>query len=73
LKFDRETAFGKNEKIEQRNPDEIWDRKLKPKRIIALNPAFDRTDSRLIEGIISEQGITPSTELAERLFQTKKK
>jgi ribose 1,5-bisphosphate isomerase len=55
LKFDPETMYGDYEKIEERNPDEIW--KRPPKNLLIKNPAFDVTRRDFIHGIICEEGI----------------
>jgi ribose 1,5-bisphosphate isomerase len=66
-KFEPESFFGKAEPIEERSPDEIWDKKMRGK-IKVKNPAFDRTDAELIEGIICELGIFPPAALANELY-----
>jgi len=55
LKFDPATLHGKEEKLEMRNPSEIW--KTPPKKIKVLNYAFEKINPSLITGIISELGI----------------
>jgi len=55
LKFDPATMYGDYEKIEERNPNEIW--KHAPKNLTVRNPAFDVTRRDFIHGIICEQGI----------------
>ena len=54
-KFDPKTIFGFNEEIEKRNRNEIW--KDAPDQIKIENYAFEKIDSDLITGIISELGI----------------
>jgi len=66
-KFEPESFFGKAEPIEERNPDEVWEAKGRGK-IKVQNPAFDRTDSSMIEGIICELGVFPPTTLASELY-----
>ena len=56
-KFDAETAFGKKEPIEQRDPKEVIDPKKLP-GVEIINPAFDITPSHLIESLITERGVT---------------
>jgi ribose 1,5-bisphosphate isomerase len=63
LKFDPETLNGEYEKIEQRNPAEVWSEA--PSRLSVRNPAFDVTPSRYIHGIICEEGILPPQSVAE--------
>ena len=67
-KFEPSSFFGKDEPIEQRSPDEVLEKKLRG-RIKVINPAFDRTDSQYIEGIISEIGIFPPEALAAELYK----
>ena len=55
LKFDPVTMYGDYEKIEERNPNEIW--KKPSKNLIVRNPAFDVTRRDFIHGIICEEGI----------------
>jgi ribose 1,5-bisphosphate isomerase len=55
LKFDPETLNGECEKIEQRNPTEVWNEA--PPKLIVRNPAFDVTPNRYIHGLICEEGI----------------
>jgi len=55
LKFDPATMYGDYEKIEEREPGEIW--RDAPKDLIIRNPAFDVTRRDFIHGIICEEGI----------------
>lgn len=57
LKFDPETIHGKFEPIERRSTNEVWEKP--PKGVKILNPAFERVDPKLIDGIISELGVYP--------------
>ncbi len=72
-KFEPATFFGKQEPIEQRSPDEIWSEKEKKKfgakKVKINNPAFDRTDSKTLEGIICEIGVFSPQTLAARLYE----
>lgn len=52
--FDPITFFGVQEPIEERNPKEIWNKKLK--RVKILNPAFDVTPGDCVKEIICEKG-----------------
>jgi ribose 1,5-bisphosphate isomerase len=54
-KFDTETIFGYEEKIEKRKGNEIW--KNPPKGVTINNFAFEKVNPNLITGIISELGI----------------
>src|SRR5208283_5133069 len=55
LKFDPETLYGAYERIEQRNPSEVWSEA--PQNLSVRNPAFDVTPSRYIHGFICEEGV----------------
>jgi len=55
LKFDPETLCGEYERIEHRNPKEVWEEP--PKKLSIRNPAFDVTPSRYIHGLICEEGV----------------
>jgi ribose 1,5-bisphosphate isomerase len=70
-KFEPETFFGKEEVIEQREEVEVINKKDKnfSPKVNVLNPAFDRTDSSLIEGIICEAGIFTPQQLTSILFE----
>ncbi|MGD6852638.1 MAG: translation initiation factor eIF-2B [Candidatus Bathyarchaeia archaeon] len=63
LKFDPETLGGGCEKIEQRNPAEVWAEA--PPQLKVKNPAFDVTPNRYIHGIICEEGIIPPQTVLE--------
>ncbi|HVP16374.1 MAG TPA: S-methyl-5-thioribose-1-phosphate isomerase [candidate division Zixibacteria bacterium] len=63
LKFDPATMYGDYEKIEERNPDEIW--KDAPKNLTVRNPAFDVTRRDFIHGIICEEGIISPHSITE--------
>ena len=54
-KFDPKSIFGIKEKIEERNPKEIWQNA--PKGIEIKNYAFEAIDPILVDGIISELGL----------------
>ena len=55
LKYNPETSFGILEKIEMRDPIEIWENP--PENLEILNPAFETVSRRYIDGLISEAGI----------------
>ncbi len=63
LKFDPETLGGEFEKIEQRNPAEVWSEA--PAKLVVRNPAFDVTANRYISGIICEDGIVAPQAIVE--------
>lgn len=63
LKFDPETVCGDYEKIEERNPYEIW--RNPPEKLVIRNPAFDVTRRDFIHGIICEKGIIPPHSIFE--------
>lgn len=54
-KFDPETALGTLEIIEERDPFEVWEKKIRNLKI--RNPAFDATPPEYIDSIITEIGI----------------
>ncbi len=63
LKFDPVTICGDYEKIEERDPSEIW--KDAPENLLFRNPAFDITRRDFIHGIICEEGIIPPHSIYE--------
>ncbi len=54
-KYDPQTVFGFDEKIEKRHKKEVW--KNPPKNVKISNYAFEMVSPELITGIISELGI----------------
>jgi len=56
-KFSPFTMYGEREKIEERDPKEVWERP--PRGVKVRNPAFDVTASSYISGYITELGIIP--------------
>ncbi len=56
-KYDPISKQGKEEKIEERSPKEVWIQKQK--NITIKNPAFEKISPEHITGIISELGILP--------------
>lgn len=63
LKFDPATLSGECEKIEQRNPEEVWNEA--PEKLLVRNPAFDVTPNRYIHGLICEEGIIAPQSIVE--------
>lgn len=63
LKLDPATVCGDFEKMEERDPNEIW--KNAPKKLTIRNPAFDITRRNFIHGIICERGIIPPHSILE--------
>lgn len=59
LKYNPETSFGIIEKIEMRNPNEVWENP--PEGLEILNPAFETVSRRYIDGLITEAGIFASS------------
>ena len=55
LKFDPVTVQGYLEPIEERSPEEVWERP--PKRVRVRNPAFDVTKADLIDFVVTEEGV----------------
>jgi ribose 1,5-bisphosphate isomerase len=63
LKFDPEALQGECEKIEQRNPAEVWNEA--PEKLRLLNPAFDVTPNKYIHGLICEEGVIAPQSVVE--------
>lgn len=59
LKYNPQTSFGILEKIEMRNPKEVWEDA--PEDLTILNPAFETVSRRYIDGLITEAGIFASS------------
>jgi ribose 1,5-bisphosphate isomerase len=59
LKYNPQTSFGILEKIEMRDPKEIWEDA--PKNLKILNPGFETVARRYIDGLITEAGIFASS------------
>jgi len=57
FKYSSMTIFGTREKIEERDPKEVWDRP--PKGVKVRNPAFEATAAKYINGYITEVGVIP--------------
>ena len=68
LKFDPETLEGECEKIEHRNPNEVW--KDAPEKISVRNPAFDITPNKYIHGYICEEGIIAPQSIVETVYRS---
>jgi ribose 1,5-bisphosphate isomerase len=67
LKFDPETVYGAYERIEQRNPSEVWNEA--PEKLSVRNPAFDVTPSRYIHGLICEAGVIAPQSIVEAVHR----
>lgn len=67
-KFDPDTVFGFDEKIEQRHEQEIWS--YPPKGVTVNNYAFEIVSPELITGVISELGIYSPDVFIEELKRT---
>jgi methylthioribose-1-phosphate isomerase len=64
--IDLNTPTGKGIPIEYRAPQEvqfIQGKRISPKGVKILNPAFDVTPARLITGIVTERGVVKPSEL----------
>ncbi|OLS14055.1 MAG: translation initiation factor IF-2 [Promethearchaeota archaeon CR_4] len=60
LKYNPETVFGKWEKIDMRDGNEIWGKyEKKPENIEILNPAFETVARTYINALITEAGVFP--------------
>jgi len=53
--FDPATYYGEKAEIEQRDPKEVWEKKIK--KITIKNPAFDTTEAKYLKAIICEKGV----------------
>ena len=65
MKYNPSTIYGRGQKIEMRDPEELtrdWDDKPE-KHFHALNPAFECIERVYINGLISELGIFPSSDI----------
>lgn len=64
--IDKNCLSGRDIKIEMRPGDEITDmwyeKRMAPKNIRTLNPAFDVTDNSLITAFITEKGVLSPNE-----------
>lgn len=56
-KYSPMTMFGTREKIEERDPGEVWSDA--PKRVKIRNPAFEATAAKYINGYVTEVGVIP--------------
>lgn len=59
LKYNPQTSFGILEKIEMRDPKEIWENA--PRGLTILNPAFETVSRRYIDGLLTEAGLFASS------------
>jgi ribose 1,5-bisphosphate isomerase len=57
FKYSPMTIFGTLEKIEERDPKEVWD--AAPRGVKIRNPAFEATAAKYINGYITEAGVIP--------------
>ncbi|MDO8428387.1 MAG: S-methyl-5-thioribose-1-phosphate isomerase [Candidatus Diapherotrites archaeon] len=64
-KMDPLSFFGKDTEIEQRNTNEVWSEQYA--HITVLNPAFDITPARQIQGYITEKGILKPKKFAQTM------
>lgn len=64
-KFNPETITGEFEKIEQRDPKEVWPNP--PRRLKIFNPAFDRVEREHIDGVITEYGVFSPSDIMNLL------
>jgi ribose 1,5-bisphosphate isomerase len=56
-KYSPMTIFGTRERIEERDPKEVWDKP--PKGLKIRNPAFEATAGKYINGYVTEMGVIP--------------
>ncbi len=64
--FDPATYFGFEEKIEERDQDEVWPKP--PKGVRIRNPAFDIVDAFYIQAIVSEIGVFDPENFALEMY-----
>lgn len=57
FKYSPMTIFGTREKIEERDPREVWEKP--PKGVKIRNPAFEATAAKYISGYVTELGVVP--------------
>jgi len=57
FKYSPMTIYGTREKIEERDPKEVWERP--PRGVKVRNPAFEATAAKYISGYITEEGVIP--------------
>ena len=68
LKFDPETLNGAYERIEQRNPAEVWNDA--PQKLSVRNPAFDVTPNHYVHGLICEEGVVAPQSIVEAVSRS---
>jgi len=64
--FDPATYFGFEEKIEERDPNEVWENP--PKKVKIRNPAFDVVDAFYVQAIITEMGVFDPENFALEMY-----
>jgi len=64
--FDPVTYFGFEEKIEERDENEVWERP--PKKVRISNPAFDIVDAFYVQSIITELGVFDPENFALEMY-----
>ncbi|MDD5148775.1 MAG: S-methyl-5-thioribose-1-phosphate isomerase [Candidatus ainarchaeum sp.] len=64
--FEPMSYYGIPEEIEERPPNEVWNKKLKKLEI--KNPAFDITNAHMIKGIITEKGVFSPEAFAMQMY-----
>jgi ribose 1,5-bisphosphate isomerase len=65
LKYDPNTSKIHKEKLEERNPDEVWENP--PKGVTIQNFAFEKINPELVAGIICELGIIKPKDFVEEI------
>jgi len=56
-KYSPMTMFGERERIEQRDPKEVWDKA--PRKVRIANPAFEVTSAKYLSGYVTDLGVIP--------------
>jgi len=64
--FDPATYFGFEEEIEQRDKDEVWEKR--PKKVRVRNPAFDVMDAFYVQAIVTELGVFDPENFALEMY-----
>ncbi len=64
--FDPATYFGFEEEIEERDKNEVWQKR--PKKVRVRNPAFDVVDAFYIQAIVSEIGVFDPENFAMEMY-----
>ncbi|GAB4139633.1 MAG: ribose 1,5-bisphosphate isomerase [Patescibacteria group bacterium] len=67
IKFNSKTHLGEEEEIEYRDTLEIWD--YENLNLTILNPAFDKIEKEVVDGIICEWGVMSPVEFVNKALR----